>query len=40
LHRTAFKVGDNTERMVARISDIEISYVRIPMTQAVKGKFA
>ena len=40
LHRTALKVGDNTERMVARISNIEISYVLIPMTQAVKGKFA
>jgi class 3 adenylate cyclase len=40
LHRTAFKVSENAERMVARVSNIEISYVRIPMTQAVKGKFA
>jgi len=40
LHRTALKVDENTERMVARISNIEINYVRIPMTQAVKGKFA
>ena len=40
LHRTALKVDENTERMVARISNIEINYVRIPMTRAVKGKFA
>lgn len=36
LHRTTFKVNENAERMVARISDIEISYVRIPMTRSVK----
>jgi len=26
--------------MIARISDIELSYVRIPMTQAVTGRIA
>ena len=29
-----FEVPDNAERMVARISDIEIQYVRVPMTEA------
>jgi hypothetical protein len=29
-------VDDNIERMIARVSDIEISYVRIPMTQSLK----
>jgi len=38
LHRTSLKISENTERMMARVSDIEISYVRIPMTQAVKGE--
>lgn len=34
LHRTGIALNENVERMVARISDIEIAYVRIPMTQA------
>ena len=40
LAHSTFTVNENIERMVARISDIEISYVRIPMTQAVKGEIA
>ncbi len=36
LHRSTFKVDHNIERMIARISDIEISYVRIPMRQSVR----
>lgn len=40
LNRSSLTVNENTERMIARISDIELSYVRIPMTQAVKGKIA
>jgi class 3 adenylate cyclase len=36
LRHSSFDVGQNIERMVARISDIEITYVRVPMTQAVK----
>ena len=40
LARSTFEMSDNIERMVARISDIEISYVRIPMTQAHKGAIA
>jgi adenylate cyclase len=36
LDRSTFDVNENAERMVARISDIEISYVRVPMTQAIK----
>lgn len=36
LDRSSFSVDQNVERMVARISDIEISYVRVPMTQAIK----
>ena len=36
LHRTSLTLNENVERMVARISDIEIAYVRIPMTQAVR----
>jgi len=35
LHRTSVNLDENVERMVARISDIEIAYVRIPMTQAI-----
>ncbi len=38
LNRTSLTVNENIERMIARISDIELSYVRIPMTQAVKGE--
>jgi class 3 adenylate cyclase len=37
LDRSTFNVNENAERMVARVSDIEISYVRIPMTQSSKG---
>ena len=37
LHRTPIRLDENAERMVARVSDIEISYVRIPMTRAVRG---
>lgn len=37
LDRSTFDVNENTERMVARVSDIEIRYVRIPMTKANKG---
>ena len=40
LAHSTFDVNENVERMVSRISDIEISYVKIPMTQAVKGKIA
>ena len=36
LHRTSMTLNENVERMVARISDIEIAYVRIPMTQSVR----
>jgi len=40
LDHSSFDVDENVERMVARISDIEISYVRLPMMQTVKGKIA
>ena len=40
LNRTSLTVDDNVERMIARVSDIEISYVRIPMTQSLKGVIA
>ena len=33
IERSAFEVPDIAERMVARISDIEIRYVRLPMTE-------
>ena len=33
LEQTDFEVPETAERMVARISDIEIRYVRIPMTE-------
>ena len=36
LHRSTIAVNENVERMVARISDIEISYIRVPMTKAIK----
>lgn len=36
LRRTTMTLNENVERMVARISDIEIAYVRIPMTRAVR----
>jgi adenylate cyclase len=37
LDRSTYDVNENAERMLARVSDIEISYVRIPMTQTIKG---
>ena len=40
LDHSTFIVNENVERMIARVSDIEITYVRVPMTQAVKGQFA
>lgn len=40
LAHSTFTVDENIERMVARISDIEIRYVRIPMTQSIKGEIA
>ena len=36
LHHTTLAVNETVERMIARISDIEISYIRVPMTQAIK----
>jgi class 3 adenylate cyclase len=33
LHHTTISLSENVERIVARISDIEIAYVRIPMTE-------
>ena len=33
MERSALKIPDTAERMVARISDIEIKYVRLPMTE-------
>ena len=40
LNRSSFTVNERVERMIARVSDIELSYVRIPMTQAIKGKLS
>lgn len=37
LRNTAFKVPEQAERMVARISEIEIKYVRLPMTEQNKA---
>lgn len=34
LERSTFAVNENAEHMIARLSDIEISYLRIPMTEA------
>jgi len=36
LAKTDFVVPETAERMVARISEIEISYVRMPMTEIVR----
>ncbi len=36
LERSALHIPETAERMVARISDIEISYVRLPMTEIDK----
>ena len=33
MERSALKIPETAERMVARISDIEIKYVRLPMTE-------
>ena len=35
LERSSFRAHDNAERMVARVSDIEINYVRFTMAEAV-----
>lgn len=40
LNRSSFTVNEKVERMIARISDIELTYVKIPMMQAIKGKLA
>ena len=37
LERASFKAPALAERMVARISDIEIEYVRVPMTETSRG---
>jgi len=36
IEQSKFEVPEMAERMVARISDIEIQYIRIPMTEAVR----
>lgn len=36
IDRSNFKIPENAERMVARISAIEIKYVRLPMTEIQK----
>jgi len=36
IEQSKFEVPETAERMVARISDIEIQYVRIPMTEAAR----
>ncbi len=36
MERSKFVAPETAERMVARISDIEISYVRMPMTEAAR----
>jgi len=33
MERSTLKIPETAERMVARISDIEIKYVRLPMTE-------
>ena len=33
MERSALHIPETAERMVARISDIEIKYVRLPMTE-------
>jgi len=37
LERSTFEVPELAERMVARISEIEIQYVRLPMTEVAKA---
>jgi hypothetical protein len=36
MEHSKFVAPETAERMVARISDIEISYVRMPMTEAAR----
>ena len=38
IERSNFEVPELAERMVARISEIEIRYVRLPMTEALSGR--
>ena len=38
LEHSTFKLPDQAERMVARISEIEIKYVRLPMTEVSAGR--
>ena len=38
IERSNFEVPDLAERMVARISEIEIRYVRLPMTEALSDR--
>lgn len=38
LKQSTFEIPEIAERMVARISDIEIEYVRVPMTEAVRQR--
>lgn len=35
--RSSFEPQENVERMVARVSEIEISYLRLPMTELMAG---
>ena len=36
LQHATLHIPETAERMVARISDIEINYIRVPMTKAIK----
>jgi class 3 adenylate cyclase len=36
IEQSKFEVPETAERMVARISEIEIQYIRIPMTEAAR----
>ena len=36
LNHTTLTINETVERMIARVSDIEISYVRVPMTRAIR----
>ena len=38
MERSALKIPETAERMVARISDIEIKYVRLPMTELERNE--
>jgi adenylate cyclase len=38
IERSNYEVPELAERMVARISEIEIRYVRLPMTEALSGR--